>query len=84
MITIEKIQSEILKDENIEIEINYNYGHGLEIYHNGVYTDMLLTNSENLTDEVDTVIFNNGQNKLQLSLPIIDEIIGNLYQRVNY
>lgn len=82
MLTTKIIKEELLKDENIEIEINH-YG-GIEIYHNGVYTDMLLTDGENLSDEVTTVIFNNGKNELQLPLPILDEVIGNLYNRIDY
>lgn len=82
MLTTKIIKDELLKDENIEIEINH-YG-GLEVYHNDIYTDMIITDGENLTDEITTVILNNGKNELQLSLPILDEIIGNLYNRIDY
>lgn len=82
MLTTELIKNELLKDENIEIEINH-YG-GLEIYHNDIYIDMLITDGEDLTDEITTVIFNNGKNELSLPLPILDEIIGNLYNRIDY
>ena len=53
MLTTDFIKNELLKDENIEIEINH-YG-GLEVYHNDIYTE-----------------------------PILDEIIGNLYNRIDY
>ena len=82
MLTTKNIIDELLKDENIEIEINH-YG-GLEVYHNGVYTDMIITDGENFTDEVATVIFNNGKNELQISLPILDEVISDLYNRIDY
>lgn len=82
MLTTKTIQNEILKDESMEIEINHY--DSLEVYHNGIYTDMIITDGENLNDEVATVIFNNGRNELQLSLPILDEVIGNLYQRVDH
>ena len=82
MMTTKTIHDEILKDESMEIEVNH-YG-GLEVYHNGVYTDMIITDGENLEEEVATVTFNNGSNELQLSLPILDEVIGTLYHRVNY
>ena len=82
MLTTNFIIEELLKDENIEIEINH-YG-GLEVYHNDIYTDMLITDGEDLTDEITTVIFNNGKNELSLPLPILDEIIGNLYNRIDY
>lgn len=82
MLTTQTIKEELLKDENIDIEINH-YG-GMEIYHNDIYTDMLITDGESLTDEITTVIFNNGKNELCLPLPIIDEIIGNLYNRIDY
>lgn len=82
MLTTDFIIEELLKDENIEIEINH-YG-GLEVYHNGVYTDMLITDGENLTDEVTTAILNNGKNELQLSLPTLNDIIGSLYNRIDY
>lgn len=78
MITLEMIKNEILKDESMKVKINTNYACGLKIYHNGVYTDTILI------DEMNTVIFNNNQNELKLYLPIMDEIIGNLYQRINY
>ena len=80
--TTKTIHDEILKDESMEIEVNH-YG-GLEVYHNGVYTDMIITDGENLEEEVATVTFNNGRSELQLSLPILDEVIGTLYHRVNY
>ena len=80
--TTKTIHDEILKDESMEIEVNH-YG-GLEVYHNGVYTDMIITDGENLEEEVATVTFNNGRSGLQLSLPILDEVIGTLYHRVNY
>lgn len=82
MLTTKTIQDEILKDASMEIEINH-YG-GLEVYHNDVYIDMIITDGENLDDAVATVIFNNGRNELQLSLPILDEVIGTLYHRVDY
>ena len=82
MMTTKAIHNEILKDESMEIEVNH-YG-GLEVYHNGVYTDMIITDAENLEEEVATVTFNNGRSELQLSLPILDEVIGTLYHRVNY
>ena len=82
MLTTKIIKDELLKDENIEIEINHY--DGIEIYHNGVYTDMLITDGENLNDEISTVTFNNGKNELSLPLPILDEIIGNLYNRIDY
>lgn len=82
MLTTKIIIDELLKDENIEIEMNHY--DGMEIYHNDIYTDMIITDGGNLTDEITTVIFNNGKNELQLSLPILDEIIGNLYNRIDY
>lgn len=82
MLTTDFIKNELLKDENIEIKINH-YG-GLEVYHNDIYTDMIITDGEDLTDEITTVIFNNGKNELSLPLPILDEIIGNLYNRIDY
>lgn len=82
MLTTDFIKNELLKDENIEIEINH-YG-GLEVYHNGVYTDMLITDGEDLTDEITTVIFNNGKNELSLPLPTLNDIIGSLYNRIDY
>ena len=82
MLTTDFIIEELLKDENIEIEINH-YG-GLEVYHNGVYTDMLITDGEDLTDEITTVIFNNGKNELSLPLPTLNDIIGSLYNRIDY
>ena len=82
MMTTKAIHNEILKDESMAIEVNH-YG-GLEVYHNGVYTDMIITDAENLEEEVATVTFNNGRSELQLSLPILDEVIGTLYHRVNY
>lgn len=82
MMTTKTIQDEILKDESMEIEVNH-YG-SLEVYHNGVYTDMIITDGENSEDEIATVTFNNGRSELQLSLPILDEVIGTLYYRVNY
>lgn len=82
MLTTKIIKDELLKDENIEIEINH-YG-GIEIYHNGVYTDMIITDGENLNDEITTVIFNNGKNELSLPLPTLNDIIGSLYNRIDY
>jgi len=82
MLTTNFIKEELLKDENIEIEINH-YG-GLEIYHNGVYTDMIITDGESFNDEIATVTFNNGKNELSIPLPILDDIIGSLYNRIDY
>ena len=82
MLTTNFIIEEILKDENIEIEINHY--DGIEIYHNGVYTDMIITDGESFNDGIATVTFNNGKNELSLPLPILDEIIGNLYNRIDY
>lgn len=82
MLTTDFIKNELLKDENIEIDINH-YG-GLEVYHNDIYTDMIITDGENFNDEITTVTFNNGKNELSLPLPILDEIIGNLYNRIDY
>src|SRR5699024_4502169 len=82
MLTTKIIKDELLKDENIEIEINH-YG-GLEIYHNGVYTDMIITDGESFNDEIATVTFNNGKNELSIALPILDDIIGSLYNRIDY
>ena len=84
MITVKTIENEILKDENMEVEYSNIYENCLEVYHNSVYTDLILTNAENLTDEIDTVIFNNGNHELQLLLPNMNEIISNLYQRIDY
>lgn len=82
MLTTNFIIKELLKDENIEIDINH-YG-GLEVYHNGVYTDMLITDGESFNNEIATAILNNGKNELQLSLPTLNDIISNLYNRIDY
>lgn len=82
MLTTKIIIDELLKDENIEIEINH-YG-GLEIYHNDIYTDMIITDGVNFNDEITTVIFNNGKNELSLPLPTLNDIIGSLYNRIDY
>ena len=82
MLTTKIIKDELLKDENIEIEINH-YG-GLEIYHNGIYTDMLITDGESFNDGIATATFNNGKNELSLPLPTLNDIISGLYNRIDY
>ena len=82
MLTTKIIKDELLKDENIEIEINH-YG-GLEVYHNDIYTDMIITDGESFNDEIATVTFNNGKNELCLPLPTLNDIISGLYNRIDY